>query len=102
MPSRCCIYRVPERLRHENARAYTPKVVSIGPLHRGAEGLKAMEKPKMIYLKSFLKRTKLSMEDYIEFMKQREQKVRDHYDEDFEQMKRPVRGNHPRGFCLCR
>ncbi|GMN64778.1 hypothetical protein TIFTF001_033851 [Ficus carica] len=86
LPSRCCIYRVPERLRHDNARAYTPKVVSIGPLHRGAEGLKAMEKHKMLCLKSFLKRTKLSMEDYVEFMKEREQKVRNHYDEDFEQM----------------
>ncbi|GMN32286.1 hypothetical protein TIFTF001_048174 [Ficus carica] len=75
LPSRCCIYRVPECLRHENARAYTPKVVSIGPLHRGAEDLKAMEKHKMLYLKSFLKRTKLSMEDYVEFMKQREQKI---------------------------
>lgn len=86
LPSRCCIYRVPERLRHENARAYTPKVVSIGPLHHGAVGLKAMEKHKMLYLKSFLKRTKLSMEDYVEFMKQREEKVHNHYDEDFEQM----------------
>jgi hypothetical protein len=32
-PDKCCIYRVPERLRSVNAEAYTPQLVIIGPLH---------------------------------------------------------------------
>ncbi|CAL2234810.1 unnamed protein product [Prunus armeniaca] len=39
LPSSCCIYRVPERLRLVNENAYTPQVVSIGPLHHGKKGL---------------------------------------------------------------
>ena len=86
LPSECCIYKVPERLRHENAKAYTPKVVSIGPIHHGEECLQAMEEHKMLYLKSFLDRTKVTLEDYVEFMKDREQKVRNHYAETFQRI----------------
>jgi hypothetical protein len=32
-PDKCCIYRVPGRLRSVNAEAYTPQLVIIGPLH---------------------------------------------------------------------
>ncbi|PON86708.1 hypothetical protein TorRG33x02_175400 [Trema orientale] len=84
LPSECCIYRVPERLRHENAKAYTPKVVSIGPLHYDGERLQAMEEHKMLYLRSFLNRTRISLEDYVQFIKDREEKVRNHYAETFE------------------
>ncbi|PRQ26778.1 hypothetical protein RchiOBHm_Chr6g0298311 [Rosa chinensis] len=44
LSSECCIYRVPERLRHASEDAYTPKVVSIGPLHHGKKGLNGIEK----------------------------------------------------------
>jgi len=39
----CCICKVPARLRELNEKAYTPRVVSIGPIHHGSEKLKAME-----------------------------------------------------------
>ncbi|KAB2619068.1 hypothetical protein D8674_014937 [Pyrus ussuriensis x Pyrus communis] len=51
-----CIYRVPKRLRWVNEKAYTPQVVSIGPLHHGKEHLKAMEEHKKRYLRHFLGR----------------------------------------------
>ncbi|GMN27600.1 hypothetical protein TIFTF001_001729 [Ficus carica] len=53
---------VPERLRHANAKANTTRVVSIGPIHHGDESLRAMEKHKMLDLKSLLQRTKLTHE----------------------------------------
>ncbi|XP_024026321.1 UPF0481 protein At3g47200 [Morus notabilis] len=84
LPSECCIYTVPGRLRLANATTYTPRVVSIGPLHHGEESLRAMEKYKMLYLKSFLERTKMSLKDYIELVRKREQKVRNQYAENFE------------------
>jgi hypothetical protein len=60
--SECSIYRVPERLLHVKENAYTPKVVSIGPLHHGKEGLKAMEAHKKRYLQNFIERTNESLE----------------------------------------
>ncbi|XP_031284996.1 putative UPF0481 protein At3g02645 [Pistacia vera] len=56
----CCIYRIPHNRRQLNVGLYNPKVVSIGPLHHGREGLKAMEEFKKRYLQDFLQRTKPS------------------------------------------
>ncbi|XP_059633164.1 UPF0481 protein At3g47200-like [Cornus florida] len=44
------IYRIPVEIRKVDERAYTPSVVSIGPLHRGREHLKAMEADKLSYM----------------------------------------------------
>ncbi|XAR70500.1 hypothetical protein NMG60_11027369 [Bertholletia excelsa] len=65
-----CIYTVPERLRKVNPDAFTPRLVSIGPLHHGKRQLhdaggnkltykpqlQAMEEYKLRYLKSFFDR----------------------------------------------
>ncbi|KAK0608906.1 hypothetical protein LWI29_037856 [Acer saccharum] len=40
----CCIYRVPKDLRKINEAAYTPQVISIGPLHHGEKEFFEMEK----------------------------------------------------------
>ncbi|KAL5721375.1 hypothetical protein ACHQM5_005027 [Ranunculus cassubicifolius] len=55
--SNCSIFRVPERLRKVNDDAYTPQLVSIGPLHHGKEYLKVMEKHKWQYMRDFICRT---------------------------------------------
>ncbi|KAL6344870.1 hypothetical protein AAG906_006620 [Vitis piasezkii] len=59
----CCIYRVPQKLRKVNMEAYTPRVVSIGPLHHGEEHLIAMEEHKLRYLQNFLHRTRKTLEE---------------------------------------
>jgi len=61
----CCIYRVPKGLRVLNEKAYTPQLVSIGPLHHGREEFKAMEEYKRRYLQDFLAWSELSLEDLI-------------------------------------
>jgi hypothetical protein len=53
----CCIYRVPKLLRMVNQEAYTPNLISIGPLHHGKEDLKDMEMLKLRYFKDFCFRT---------------------------------------------
>ncbi|KAI9195743.1 hypothetical protein LWI28_017671 [Acer negundo] len=53
----CCIYRVPPGIRKGNEKLYTPKLVSIGPLHHGSNELQAMEEHKIRYLQHFLQRT---------------------------------------------
>lgn len=79
--SLCCIYKVPERLRRVSEKAYTPQVVSIGPLHHGKVGLKAMEVHKKRYLQDFISRSKGSLEEYVVNMKNQEAKLRNCYAE---------------------
>jgi len=77
----CCIYEVPGRLRELNEKAYTPRVVSIGPIHHGNEKLKAMEDHKRMYLKQFLALSEVSVERFIEFIKEKETILRNCYAE---------------------
>lgn len=84
LSSKRCIYKVPTSMRNVNKEAYTPKVVSIGPLHRGGEGLKAMEQEKLRYLQSFLNRAYLEMEDIVKSLRKREEEVRNCYSEKVE------------------
>ncbi|MFQ6640874.1 hypothetical protein Gotur_016023 [Gossypium turneri] len=61
-PFPCCIYRVSAVLRDVNKKAYTPRTVSIGPLHHNNKNLKGMQAVKFQYLEQFLKRaTKTAM-----------------------------------------
>ncbi|XP_068329328.1 UPF0481 protein At3g47200-like [Pyrus communis] len=78
-PDPCCIYRVPEPLRCVNEKAYTPQLVSIGPLHHGKEGLEEMEGHKRRYLQYFLERTGVSEKDYVTKIKGKEEELRSCY-----------------------
>lgn len=75
--SSCCIYRVPERIRCVNEKLYTPQAVSIGPLHHGREGLSPiLDEHKQRYLKDFIARSKVSLEDHIKKIKDQEERLR--------------------------
>ena len=54
-------------------------MVSIGPIHHGKENLKATEDHKIMYLQQFLERSKASVEDLINIIKENETEVRDCY-----------------------
>jgi hypothetical protein len=77
----CCIYKVPERLRELNEKAYTPRLVSIGPIHHGKEKLKAMQDHKIMYLQEFLAQSEASVEGFIELIKEKETRLRNCYAE---------------------
>ncbi|KAG5242164.1 UPF0481 protein [Salix suchowensis] len=55
----CCIYTVPHSLRNMKPLAYTPQLISIGPLHHGDERLKAMEEQKLRYLEVFIEQNEM-------------------------------------------
>ncbi|KAK6927504.1 Protein of unknown function DUF247, plant [Dillenia turbinata] len=80
--SDCCIYRVPEKLRKTHEAAYTPRIVSIGPLHRGQPHLLAMEEHKLRYLSCFLERTNTGLASYIDLVKTWEQRARSCYEDN--------------------
>ncbi|KAL5798934.1 hypothetical protein ACOSQ2_003754 [Xanthoceras sorbifolium] len=80
----CCIYRVPRDLRKINEKAYTPQVVSIGPLHHGKEEyLIEMEKQKLRYVKKFGERTSTDkLKEFWSFIEANERKIRSFYAEN--------------------
>ncbi|XP_039165415.1 UPF0481 protein At3g47200-like [Eucalyptus grandis] len=81
LPSDCCIFTIPERLRRKNEEAYTPCVVAIGPYHRRNLSLMPMEDYKLLYLQNFLQLNQnYCLEDYIERVESREDEARNCYD----------------------
>jgi hypothetical protein len=52
----CSIFRVPNKLRRHNEKAFEPELISIGPFHHGKEKLQPMQKIKLWYLHCFLNR----------------------------------------------
>ena len=62
-----CIYEVPSALRDRKVDAYTPRVISIGPIHHNSEKLVAMEIQKRRYLKEFCRlRVEKEQEELLE------------------------------------
>lgn len=78
--SDCCIYRIPQFLRKENEEAYSPKLVSIGPLHYNKSDLISMEKYKRSYLSKFLNRVdQAKWNDFKFYVELEEHKIRSCY-----------------------
>ncbi|XP_059460686.1 UPF0481 protein At3g47200-like [Corylus avellana] len=77
----CCIYKVPDPLRKLNEEAYTPQVISIGPFHHGNQKLQIMEKYKVRYLKEFMERVKINLENLVCTIEDSEESVRQCYAE---------------------
>ena len=63
-PSEHYIFRVQDELRVANESAYEPEIIAIGPHHHGKEKLKMMEKHKLRYLQSLLKRRNEDVDRY--------------------------------------
>lgn len=82
-----CICKVPEKMRENNGEKYTPRLVSIGPLHHGKEHLKAMEDHKWRYLNTLLSRKpnlELILDKCVSALKGLENKVRKCYAENID------------------
>lgn len=76
-----CMYRVSAKHRKLNEEAYTPRLVSIGPLHHGKSELQAMEAYKLSCLRSFCKRNGVSVEKLVSFAATQESYVRRCYED---------------------
>lgn len=79
-----CICRLPQQISQGNEDKYFPKLVSIGPFHRGKASLKAMEDQKWRYLNALLSRgqdTETSLDVCIKRLRQLEDKARKCYGE---------------------
>ncbi|KAF8389067.1 hypothetical protein HHK36_025752 [Tetracentron sinense] len=82
LSSTCSIHRVPTKLRSVNDKAYNPKVISIGPFHRGEQSLQVMEEHKWRYLHAFLGRyPEIDLEVYVRALRELEGSARQCYAE---------------------
>ncbi|TXG67979.1 hypothetical protein EZV62_009254 [Acer yangbiense] len=76
----CCIYKVSQHLRKINEEAYTPRLISIGPLHYAKEQLMGMENQKKRYWSKFGERVNAQqLEEMKTYIKNQEKHIRDHY-----------------------
>ncbi|KAM7264790.1 hypothetical protein ACFE04_002473 [Oxalis oulophora] len=75
----CRILDIPHHIRNINPAAYTPHLISIGPLHHGRPELADMEKRKVSYAKVFLDRTQKPKELFVHFIKEHEESIRGCY-----------------------
>jgi hypothetical protein len=83
IPSKCSIFRVPDRLRRHNETAFEPELVSIGPFHHRKDKLQAMQKTKLWYLHCLLNRAptgKTTLECFVEAIGRIEQECRACYE----------------------
>ena len=73
----CYIKRVPDYLREVNKEAYTPRIISIGPIHHFTSKLQPMEKYKERFLKSFMgrKEIKTDLENLVSTVWEMEEKI---------------------------
>ncbi|WOH08597.1 hypothetical protein DCAR_0728041 [Daucus carota subsp. sativus] len=76
-----CIYRVSEKFRKSKEEAYTPRVVSIGPLHHGKSHLQAMEAYKLRYLENFISKFGIGIDKLVTYAYKREDQVRGCYED---------------------
>ncbi|KAE9611228.1 hypothetical protein Lalb_Chr07g0195591 [Lupinus albus] len=83
--SESSIYKVPCNLRKVNQEAYTPQLISIGPIHFGKDELKPMQENKLRYFHFFWERLSndQAMRSYKHYLETKEQEIRQCYAENF-------------------
>ncbi|XP_019154317.1 PREDICTED: UPF0481 protein At3g47200 isoform X2 [Ipomoea nil] len=82
--SGCCIFRAPQSFVDVNGRSYQPRIVSIGPYHRGKPHLEMIQEHKWRFLGTLLQRTEkigLTLEDYFQTVQTLEMEARECYSE---------------------
>ncbi|KAL4189499.1 hypothetical protein AMTRI_Chr08g165670 [Amborella trichopoda] len=75
-----CIYKIPSYLHDFHKGSFTPRLVSLGPLHHGSPHLQPMEHHKRRALLHFLDRSKHSADVYLVALEAVERKLRACYE----------------------
>ncbi|XP_034906615.1 UPF0481 protein At3g47200 [Populus alba] len=85
---KCCIYEVPNLLRNVKPEAYTPQLISIGPLHHDDAKLEIMQRKKLICFREF-KGNGMSDErimDLVNIIRNEEKNIRQYYSKNFDKI----------------
>ncbi|KAM4126191.1 hypothetical protein ACB094_01G369500 [Castanea mollissima] len=71
----CRIYNVLYHLRKLNEEAYTPHVISIGPIHHDKTRFQTIEKHKARYFESFVQRAKINLKSVENSIREMEDSI---------------------------
>ena len=72
---------VPDHLRKLDEQAFTPLLISIGPIHLSNVKLQSTKRYKVQFCESFLRWTKMDLKDLVERIRSREKEIRAYYPE---------------------
>ena len=73
------IFKVHPELRSVDSSSYEPKILSIGPYHKGKPNLHFIEHKKMFYLQEFLERRSSSLETLVNSMRAHKERAQNCY-----------------------
>ena len=72
---------VPDHLRKLDKQAFTPQIISIGPIHLSNVKLQSTKKYKVLLCESFLRWTKMDLKDLLGCIRSYEKEIRSYYAE---------------------
>ncbi|KAK3417951.1 hypothetical protein EUGRSUZ_H03934 [Eucalyptus grandis] len=78
--AKCSIYQIPHHFKGGKEKACVPQIVSLGPYHHSDERLREKDKDKWRSLMCMLKRKNRKIEDYLDAVKQVEERARACYE----------------------
>uniref|UniRef100_A0A1J3E6U6 UPF0481 protein n=1 Tax=Noccaea caerulescens TaxID=107243 RepID=A0A1J3E6U6_NOCCA len=87
----CCIFRISNRLRRINSKAYEPDLLSIGPYHHGKKQLRMIEEHKPRFLRLFVEeagKNGVGFEDLVDTVSKMEEAFRRCYSENLVELNR--------------
>ncbi|XP_050252361.1 UPF0481 protein At3g47200-like [Quercus robur] len=77
-----CLISVPDHLRKLDEQAFTPLLISIGPIHRSITKLQTMNRCKLQFCERFIQRANINWEELLYAVKEKEKEIRSYYVED--------------------
>ena len=72
---------VPDHLRKLDEQAFTPLLISIGPIHRSNKKLQNMKKCKVRFCECFIQRANMDLHNLVRIIIDAEEKIRSYYAE---------------------
>ncbi|KAK7838593.1 upf0481 protein [Quercus suber] len=72
---------VPDHLRKLDEQAFTPLLISIGPIHRSNPKLQTMKKCKVRFCEYFIERANINLQNLVHTIRDKEEEIRSYYAE---------------------
>ena len=70
---------VPDHLRKLDEQAFTPLLISIGPIHHFNVKLQTMKKFKVQFCECFIQRAKINLQHLVHTIRDKEEEIRSYY-----------------------
>ena len=72
---------VPDHLRKLDEQAFTPLLISIGPIHHSNPKLQTMKKCKVQFCEYFIERANINLQNLVHTIRDKEEEIRSYYAE---------------------